>query len=105
MHLACESLTHAGIGPVLVALPACQQGAGNSIKARTVHLEIAPKRPIQEALRILPRNRGMLEIEFELAVNVGVIHIRQHAPFLYHLLIEWRTRNRRVEHELMEVSS
>src|SRR5512142_3392990 len=103
MHFADEALAHAGIRPVFIALPTSQQGAGDAVETRAVQLEIAPEGPIEKAFRVVSRDRRMLEVEFELAVNIGEVNIAQEAAFFGHLLIKRSTRNRRVEHELVEV--
>src|SRR5579871_4555014 len=103
MHLARKPFAHTRVGPVFVALPAGQQRTRDTVKAWSVHLEITPKRPIEEALRIVPRKSRVFEIEFELTMNVGIVDIAQHAPLFGHLLIEWGSWHRRVEHELVKV--
>ena len=104
MHLAGEALTDARIGPDFVALPSGQQRARNAVQTRAIGLEIAPERPIKKAFRVVTRDGGVLEIELELAVNVGVVHVAQHASLIRHLLIQRRARHRSVQHELMKVS-
>jgi hypothetical protein len=41
----------------------------------------------------------MLEVEFELSVNVGIINVRSQAALLRHLLVKPRPRNRLVVFE------
>src|SRR2546425_8419400 len=50
LHLPRKPLPDAWIGAVLVALPALEQGLAHAIKTRSITLEIAPERPIQEPL-------------------------------------------------------
>ena len=47
----------------------------------------------------------MLEIKLELAMDIGQVNGIQHAPLFLHfsIYIERSTRNRRVQHELVEI--
>src|ERR1019366_1078093 len=82
-----KALTDAGVGVVLVALPAHQHGLAHAIKTGTVALEVAPEGPIQEALGILARDSGVPEVELELAMNIGKVDVRQQATLFGHFLI------------------
>src|SRR5208283_333155 len=103
LRLARKTLANAGVGVVLITLPAIQYRPAHAIKAGTIALKIAPESPIEEALRIVARDGCMPEVELELAMNVGGVHVRQQASLLTHFLIKRRTRNRRVEHELVKI--
>ena len=57
---------------------------------------------VEELPGLLARNRRVLEIEGVLAMDVGQVDVEQPA-LLLHVVIERRARNRRVEHELVEI--
>src|SRR5208282_2073963 len=103
LHFALESFTNARIGVVLIAPPALEHGLAHAIKTRPIALELTPERPIQESLGILARDSGVPEVEFVLPMDIGEVNVRQQTTLFRHFLVKRRARNRRVEHELVEV--
>ena len=93
------------VGMIVIALPALEDGVADAEQAGAVALEVEAEGPVEQALGVIAGDGGVLEIEFELAVNVGQIDAVEHAAFFFHLLEQRRSRDRRVEHELVEVRS
>src|SRR5271165_3874562 len=69
-----DALAHARIGMIVVPLPALKDGLANSEQARAVALEVEAKGPVEEALRFVARDGGMLKVEFELPVDVREVY-------------------------------
>ena len=82
---------------------ALQRGLADAEQAGAVALEIAGESSVQKTLGIVARNGGVPEVELELPVDIGQVHLVEQAPFVLHLLIQGRAGHRRVEHELVEV--
>src|SRR6266700_1602785 len=78
---------------VFIAFVSRQQGSRNAIEARPVELEVAPEGPVEKTFGVFPRNRSMFEIELELPMDIGVVHIAQQTAFFRHLLIERSSRH------------
>ncbi len=57
-----EAFPYLGIGIVPVALPALQHRFAHAVEARAVALETVPEGEIQETLRVVAGNCGVLEI-------------------------------------------
>jgi len=103
LHFAGKALANTGIGIISVAPPALQHGLAHAVQAGAVALKIVEKGPIEKAFGVFAGNGGVLEVEFELAVDVGEVHEIEHAALFFHFAVEWRARHWRVEHELMEI--
>src|ERR1022692_4325200 len=100
---AVKALAHAQVRMVLVAHPALKGSAANPKETGAVALEVPAESRVDELLRLFARNGGMLEIETVLPVDVRQVDIIQQPALQGHLVVERRARNRRVEHELVEV--
>ena len=66
-------------------LPTVPRGAADSIQAGPVTFEVAPERPIQQFFGVRARNRGVLEIELVLPVDVRQFGVFQHTALLRHV--------------------
>src|SRR5690349_10569042 len=98
-----EAFPDTRVRMVLITFPTRQRSAANAVQARSVAFEVAAECPLQESFGFLSRNCRVLKVEFVLPVNVGEIYTLQHAALRLHLRIKRCARDRRVEHELMEV--
>ncbi len=88
---------------VLIPLPALERRAANAEEARPVALEIPQERRVQESFGRFTRNGCVPEVETVLPVYVRQVDIMEQPALLIHFAIERRTRNRRVQHELVKV--
>ena len=98
-----ELCANSRFGMVLLPLPSVEKRLADAKQTRPVCLIILPERAIKKPLRLVTRNRGVPEVELELPMNVGELHIVEHPPLFPHLPIQRGTWHRRIQHELMKI--
>src|SRR4051812_2448441 len=88
---------------MLITPPSFEERLAHTEQARPILLEVTPESPVEESLRLFATDRRVCEIKAMLPVYVGQVHIRKQSAFRLNLLVEWRARYWRIEHELVEV--
>src|SRR5581483_11941209 len=84
LHFPLETRPHPGIMMIFVPLPALQYRLADAINAGSIALEVTPESPIQVSLRVVSRNRCMLEVEFVLPVDICQVDL-EHTALVDHL--------------------
>ena len=98
-----ETFADALFRMVFISDIALQESVGNAQDAGPIDFVVTLKSAQQELSRLLARNVRVTEIECQLPVCVGQIHILQKGSLASVLLIEGCARHRRVQHELVKV--
>ena len=75
-----EALPNARVRIVLISLPSCERRAADAIQARAVAVEVALERRVQKPFGLFARDRGVLEVELVLAVNIRQIDNSRPSP-------------------------
>ena len=105
LALPFEAPTNSWIRVVLVPFPTGQTGPHEPGDTGPVDLKIAAERPQQQFRFLAVRDVRVPVVENELPVDVAhlVLAFVLHPSLGRQFSVKWRTRNRSVEHELVEV--